>query len=220
MTTDIATRPSVALEDGFRLPDRPDVLSESEMGAYAYQVDLAVQQCQKGLSKYEQHLGLSLLLVQRERLWKTLEYTSFAAYLAGRGISHSSGYRYMQIAAVYLLPEDSPATPEELAEMGLNRSIAIASSVKGKSHEEASDIVADAMTLTPGDLHERVDELKGKTLTPQESFLGGVRSQLEQFVMKLEYPLLEEPFEIFGEITNAAARWRAFWQRLSPPLED
>ncbi len=196
------------------LPIRPDVMSEEELGKYAGDVDDFVDFAKTELSRNEQRLGVVLLMIRNEKLYEILGHVTFEAYLADKGIGKSTAYRYLQQAEVYLLPDDPPATPTQVAAMGLVKSLAIAEDVKGKTPAEAAELVSDALSLSEGDLRTRLEERKGRVPDGMTECLRGIRSQLATYLARLQPPAIDDPEKTLEELSGEAIRWRAMVKRL------
>ena len=210
-TKALAQPPSAA---DLELPVRPDVMTEGELGRYAADVDDFVGFAQRELSRNEQRLGVVLLIIRNEHLYEILGHGTFEAYLAEKGLAKSTAYRYVQQAEIYLLPDDPPATPTQVAQMGLVKSLTIAEDVKGKTAEQAAEYVADALELSDGDLRTRLEERKGHVPDGYTQALRSIRSQLSTYQARLQPPAIDDPKKTLKELSSEAVRWHAILVRL------
>jgi hypothetical protein len=187
------------------LPARPDVMTEQELGRYAADVDNFVDFARNELSRNEQRLGVVLLMIRNERLYELLGHTSFESYLASKGMSKTNAYLYLRQAEIYLIPLEPPASPTQVAAMGLVKSLVIGEEVRGKTQEEAAEYVADAIELSEGDLRTRVEERNGKVPDGMTMLLRSIRSQLNTYVLRLTF---DKPEKLIEELGKDAVRWR------------
>lgn len=197
----------VALVDRFSalaLPRRPEVTTEEELGRYARAVDNFIGALATELSRDEMRLGIALFAVREERLYEVLGHATFDAYRASRGLSKSSVYRYLEQAETYLLPKQPPASPVEVAQMGLMKSLVIAPLVRGKTREEAAELVADAINLTESDLRTLLEEREGAGPDPMTACIRGIRSQIHTFLARLA---VDQPEIVLYELSGEALRW-------------